>query len=336
MKEFILIVIILLISAVMFTFVFQSAGDGYFLQTFFVSVIFSFSIGFINIFLFELIFSRIKNSEVYIRIILSIPIFFVGSFIGLIVGNYICSLFFGPYPFSPNKLVRFGFGVSLFSMIIGSVLIFREHSIELKKRAEIIKLESTIRTLQAQINPHFFFNALASIQSLIHKNPEKAEEALAAISEVFRYSMRRGQKNFIELKEEIEFIKQFLFIEKIRMGKRLNIIWDIDKELLNCSLPPFLIQPIVENAVKYCAEKGKKGEVKISVKEKNNKLNISVSNTGKAKVCLISGHSLDNIKKRIEILYGKKGSFETNTNGEVEVKISIPKQYHKNKEVKES
>jgi sensor histidine kinase YesM len=332
MKEFILTVIILIISAVMFTFIFQSAGDGYFLQTFFVSLIFSFSIGFINIFLFELIFSRIKNSEAYIRILLSIPLFIIGSFTGLIFGNYICSLLFGPYPFSPDRLVRFGFGISLFSMIIGSVLIFRERSIELKKQTKIIRLEATIRTLQAQINPHFFFNSLASIQSLIHKNPEKAAEALAAISEVFRYSMRRGQKNFIELKEEIEFIKQFLFIEKIRMGKRLNVIWDIDKELLDCSLPPFLIQPIVENAVKYGVERGQKGNVKISVKEENNKLNISVLNTGKAKVSPVPDHSLYNIKRRIEILYGTKGSLEINTNGEVKVEILIPKQYNKEKE----
>ncbi len=332
MKEFILIVIILLISAVMFTFVFQSTGDGYFLQTFIVSIIFSFSIGFINIFLFESVFSKIKHPEAYIRILLSIPVFFIGSFAGLIAGNYICSLLFGPYPFPPDKLLRFGFGISLFSIIIGSVLIFRERSIELKKRAEIIKLEATIRTLQAQINPHFFFNSLASIQSLIHRNPEKAAEALAAVSEVFRYSMRRGQKDFIELKEEIEFIKQFLFIEKIRMGKRLNVIWDIDKKLLNCFLPPFLIQPIVENAVKYGVERGQKGDVKISVKEENNKLNISVSNTGRAKVCPIPEHSLYNIKRRIEILYGTKGSFQINTNGEVQVQIIMPKKYNKSKE----
>jgi sensor histidine kinase YesM len=332
MKEFILYVMVLLIAALMFTFIFQWGEDAHFLQTFFISTIFSFSIGFINIAIFESIHSRINNLEIYLRILLSIPVFFIGTFIGLIVGNYICFLFFGFYPFPSQSIVKFGVSFGFFSVILGSGLMFRERSRELKEKAEIARLEASIKTLQAQINPHFFFNSLASIQSLIHENPEKAEEALAAISEIFRYSMRRGQKDFIELREELEFIKQFLFIEKIRLGDRLKIIWDIDEKLLNCLLPPFIIQPIVENAVKYGVEKQKKGRVKVSVKEKNNELYISVSNTGSTKIRIVPDHSLENIKKRIEIVYGKNGSFEINTNGEVEIELYIPMQYNKNKE----
>jgi len=332
MKEFILYIFILLIVALMFTFIFQSGEDAHFLKTFFVSAVFTFSIGFINRALFELIYSRIKNTEIYFRILFTTPLLFIGTFLGIIVGNYICFLFFGFYPFPSQSIVKFGVSFGFFSVILASGLMFRERSRELKEKAEIARLEASIKTLQAQINPHFFFNSLASVQSLIHENPGKAEEALAAISEVFRYSMRRVQKNFIELREEIEFIKQFLFIEKIRLGNRLKIIWDIDEELLNCSLPPFLIQPVVENAVKYGVEKQKKGDVKISVKTKNNELHISVSNTGSAIVRLVPDHSLLNIKKRIEVIYGKRGSFEINTNGEVKVEISIPRQYNKSNE----
>ncbi len=332
MKEFILYVVVLLIAALMFAFIFQSAGNAHFLQTFFISVLFSFAIGFINRALLELIFSRIKNLETYLRILFTAPLLFIGTFLGIIVGNYICFLFFGYYPFPSQSIVKFGVGIGFFSLILGSGFIFRERSHELKKKAEIARLEASIKTLQAQINPHFFFNSLASVQSLIHKDPRKAEEALAAISEVFRYSMRRGQKDFIELYEEIEFIEQFLLIEEIRLGDRLKIIWDIDKELMNCSILPFLIQPIVENAVKYGVEKRKAGKVKISIKEENNKLNISVSNTGRAEVHLVPDHSLENIKKRIEVIYGKRGSFEINTNGEVKIEISIPRQYNKSKE----
>lgn len=331
MKEFIIYVVVLLIVALMFTFIFQWGEDAHFLQTFFISTIFSFSIGFINIALFELISSRIKNLGIYFRILLATPLFFTGTFLGIIVGDLICSLLFGFYPFPSQSIVKFGVSFGFFSVILGSGFMFRERSRELKEKAEIARLKASIKTLQAQINPHFFFNSLASVQSLIHENPEKAEEALAAISEVFRYSMRRGQKGFIELREEIEFIKQFLFIEKIRLGKRLKVVWNINGELLKCSIPPFLIQPIVENAVKYGVEKRKKGKVKISVKAENNELHISVSNTGRAEIHLISDHSLENIKKRIEVIYGTRGSFEINTNGEVEIKISIPKQYNKSK-----
>lgn len=332
MKEYILFVVLLLIAALMFTFIFQPAIDEYFLQTFFISTIFSFSIGFINRALFELVYSRVKKLEIYIRILFSAPLFFIGTLIGMIIGNYICFLFFGYHPFPSQSILKFAVSFGFFSIILGGGLMFRERSHELKEKAEITRLEASIKTLQAQINPHFFFNSLASVQSLIRRNPGKAEEALATISEVFRYSMRRGQKNFIELSEEIEFIKQFLFIEKIRLGDRLKTVWDVDEELLNCCLPPFLIQPIVENAVKYGVEKRKKGNLKISVKEENNELHISVSNTGSAEVRLVPEHSLLNIKKRIEVIYGKRGSFEINTSGEVEVKISIPKQYNKSNE----
>ncbi len=331
MKEFIIYVIALLILALMFTFIYDPAVSTNFQQTFLISVIFSFSIGLTNRTITSLTYSKMKKYKPRLRILIHAPFLFIGCFIGILIANYICYLIFHFYPLTPYLMTGLAIGGGIFSTILSSTFLLRTMSSELQEETKMARLEASIKILQAQINPHFFFNSLATVQSLIRENPEKAEEALAAISEVFRYSMRRGQKDFIELREEIEFIKQFLFIEKIRLGKRLKVVWNIDEELLKCSIPPFLIQPIVENAVKYGVEKRKKGKVKISVKAENNGLHISVSNTGRAEIHLISDHSLENIKKRIEVIYGTRGSFEINTNGEVEVKISIPKQYNKSK-----
>lgn len=326
-RETVSYIFILLFVALMFAFIFLTTGGGPFWRVFCICVIFSFSIGFINRGLCELTYPKVKNLELHFKIFLHIPLLFVGSFMGLIIANYICYLFFQSYPIPSQLIIKFGIGIGIFSTIMGSSLIFRTTSKEFEEQTKIARLEASIKSLQAQINPHFFFNSLASIQSLISKNPEKAEEALAAIAEVFRYSMRRGQKDFIELYEEILFIKQFLFIEKIRLGDRLKVIWNIDERLLHCRVPPFLIQPVVENAVKYGVEKQKKGRIKILIQEQDSKLNISVSNSAKAMVHLIPDHSLENIKKRIEAIYGKRGSFGIHTNKEVEVEILIPIQY---------
>ncbi len=335
MKEFILYIVVLLIVALMFTFIYEPAVSTNFQQTFVICIIFSFSIGFTNRKLSSLISPMIKKYKPFLRILVHAPLLFAGSFVGIFIANYICYLLFRFYPMNPQFLIGLTIGTGIFSTFLASTFLLRTISSELQEETKMARLEASIKVLQAQINPHFFFNSLASVQSLIHKDPRKAEEALAAISEVFRYSIRRGQKDFIELYEEIEFIKQFLYIEEMRLGNRLKVIWEADEELMHCRIPPFLIQPVVENAVKYGVEKRKKGTVKISVKEENNKLNISVSNTGKAEVRLVADHSLENIKKRIEVIYGKKGLFEIKTNGEVKIEISIPKQYHKNKEVQE-
>jgi len=335
MKEFILYVIVLLIVALMFAFIYEPTVSANFQQTFLISVLFSFSIGFTNKTISNLAYKTIKKYKPWQRILINMPLLFIGCFVGILIGNYICYLIFNVYPLTHKLITGLTIGGGIFSTILGSTFLLREISSELKEETRMARLQASIKILQAQINPHFFFNSLASVQSLIHKDPRKAEESLAAISEVFRYSMRRGQKDFIELYEEFEFIKQFLYIEEMRLGSRLKVIWDMDEGLMNCRIPPFLIQPVVENAVKYGVEKRKKGTVKISVKEKNDKLNIFVSNNGRADVHLVPDHSLENIKKRIEVIYGKKGSFEINTNGEVKVAISIPKQYHKNKGVQE-
>lgn len=329
MKEFILYVFALLIVALMFTFIYNPAVGTNFQQTFIISVIFSFSIGFTNRILSNLLYPITKKYKSWLRILLFAPLLFAGCFLGILIGNFLCYLIFHFYPLTLPLITGLAIGGGIFSIILGSTFLLRTISSELKEETKIAKLQASIKVLQAQINPHFFFNSLASVQSLIHKNPRKAEEALAAISEVFRYSMRRGQKDFIELWEEIEFIKQFLYIEEMRLADRLKVIWNIDEEVIRCLIPPFLIQPIVENAIKYGIEKRKKGTVKIYIREEKNKLNISVSNTGKAEVYLVPEHSLENIKTRIEVIYGKKGTFEINTNGEVKVEISIPKQHNR-------
>lgn len=321
-------------AALMFSLLFLALRGVTLEKVFFASVIFCFSVGFTIKILSILFLPWQKKQEIHIRILLSIPIFFIGSFLGLVIGNRFCYLLFGTYPlafgaFTPGILMQYSLASTLLFLIVVGSTLFVERTVELRKEAEISKLEASLKILQAQINPHFLFNSLASIQSLIQEEPRKAEKTLTAVSEMFRYSLRRWKKDLIKLTEELDFIKRYLFIEEMRLGNKLDIIWDIDKSLLNCLIPPFFVQPIVENAVKYGIMEQGEGRVKISLKEKDDKLNIAVSNTGIARIRLIPDHSLYNIKKRIEVIYGTEGFFKVKNNGEVKIEISIPKEYSK-------
>lgn len=310
-------------------------GDHHLLENFCTFVIFFVAIGFTIKILSKLFSSYLKKREIHIRILISAPIFFAGTLVGYIIANLIFLLLFGSCPlpiycapFSFSFIIKISIAGTMLALIVEGGIMFRGRCLELQKEKKVSQLQGKIKVLQAQLNPRFFFDSLASVQSLIYEKPRIAEEILAAMSEIFRYSLRRGQKDFIKLKEEINIIKRYLFIEETRLRSDIKITWDVDEKLLNCLIPPFMIHPLVENAVEHEVAENKKGKIQIAVKEKDDKIDISVSNTGRTTVRFIPDHSLYNIKQRIKVLYGDRGSFKINTNGEIRIEISIPRQNH--------
>jgi sensor histidine kinase YesM len=345
MKDAVLYLIVLLMVSLMFALILTPVrggefypevfGDHHLLEIFCTFVIFFVAIGFTIKILSKLFSSYLKKREIHIRILISAPIFFIGTLAGYIFANLIFLLFFGSSPlpvycapFSFSFIIKISIAGTMLALIVEGGIMFRERYLELQKEKKVSQLHAKIKVLQAQLNPHFFFNSLASVQSLIYEKPGIAEETLAAISEIFRYSLRRGQKDFIKLKEEINIIKRYLFIEETRLKSDIKITWDVDEELLDCLISPFIIYPLVENAVEHEVAENKKGKIQITVKEKGNKIYISVSNTTGAEVRFIPGHRLYNIKRRIKVLYGDRGSFEIKTNGKIRIEISIPRLTH--------
>lgn len=135
---------------------------------------------------------------------------------------------------------------------------------ELDYQTELLT-KSELKALQAQINPHFLFNTINTIASLTRSSPNKARELLLHLSNYFRNSLN-DPSDEIDVYKEIETLKSYLEIEKARFGEKLKITFDI-QEGINCKLPPLIIQPIVENAVKHgIFEKAEGGEIKIEVK----------------------------------------------------------------------
>jgi two-component system sensor histidine kinase AlgZ len=173
-----------------------------------------------------------------------------------------------------------------------------------------------IQALQARIRPHFLFNSMNTIASLITVSPETAETAIEDLSDLFRASL--GEKSMNRLSEEIELTKSYLAIEALRLDKRLQIEWQIDQNLLDVEIPSLCIQPLAENAVYHGIEPiAEGGKIVISALQIDNKLKLSVSNpllaeneSQRSK----QGNQMaqDNIRQRLKLVYGNKGEFSIN------------------------
>lgn len=140
--------------------------------------------------------------------------------------------------------------------------------LEISKLGKLKEMASKaeIKALQAQINPHFLFNALNTIISFVRINPDKARELIINLSTYLRYNLEIGDKP-VDIYKEIEQVKAYIEVEKARFGDKLNVIYDIDDNL-DIKIPSLIIQPIVENSVKHGILKGdQKGTIKIIIKE---------------------------------------------------------------------
>lgn len=171
---------------------------------------------------------------------------------------------------------------------------------------------SEVNALKAQIQPHFLFNTLNSISASVPKEMEHTRELIAKLADTFRYSLQASEQEFITLEEELNFTKITLELEQERLKKRLHIVYDIDESLLQTKVPPMLLQPITENAIKHgIAPLINGGTISISIKKINNKVNISISDTGVGVTAIIhdqiftKGIGLRNTNLRLQKLYGE-------------------------------
>jgi two-component system, LytTR family, sensor kinase len=186
-----------------------------------------------------------------------------------------------------------------------------------------LKNEIELRNLRTQLNPHFLFNSLNAIRALIEIEPSKAKSAVTILSNLLRNSLVSSKLKFVSMEEEVEMVTNYLDLEKLRFEERLEIRWEIDSDLKRFVLPPFCLQTMVENAVKHGVSKLIEGGV-ITIKgyKVGKDVCVEVVNTG------VLGHEIDlgigvkNIRRRLDIQYKGKASFELfQTENEVHSKI---------------
>jgi sensor histidine kinase YesM len=188
--------------------------------------------------------------------------------------------------------------------------------------------------LRYQLNPHFLFNTLNSISTLVLlKQTERANTMLSRLSSFLRYTLANEATANVTLQQEVETLKLYLEIEKMRFEDRLRPIFDIDVRVEKARLPSLLLQPLVENAIKYAVTPKEEGaEICVSARLAGDRVQIAVSDTGpglhemKARPSLSTGVGLANIRERLAQAFGPDHSFEVRSRptGGFEVEIEIP------------
>ncbi|MDQ7821958.1 MAG: histidine kinase [Candidatus Eremiobacteraeota bacterium] len=230
---------------------------------------------------------------------------------------------------------RQAFSHSEQNLVTGLSLIFSSELTRSKLEEQRMALESAkFKLLQAQINPHFLFNSLNTIAWMTGKDPQKAEELIIHLSTFMRQSFdQKGE--FVTLRKEIEYLKSYLFIEKARFMEKLQVHYAIDDQVLSHSIPPFLIQPLVENSIKHGLSKKKEGgTIHVTIQPEEEKIKVEVSDNGvgcspeRLHEILHTpppqddsgprrGIGVFNVKERVVALFGPESKFEMeSTQGE--------------------
>lgn len=194
-----------------------------------------------------------------------------------------------------------------------------------RQKLEQERNEAKIQALKTQINPHFIFNTLNNIYSLVYQNSEKALPAIEELSQLLRYSTKDLEKNFIPLEKEIGYLESLIELEKLRIKNPELLLIEKKINYPNLNISPMLLVPFVENAFKHGDFSGKGFTLKIS--DDSQTLNFHLQNFKKQRSKdSLSGIGIGNVKKRLEILYPKKHELnivETETEFSVDLTIDL-------------
>lgn len=173
--------------------------------------------------------------------------------------------------------------------------------------------EARLQALTARIRPHFLFNSLNAVLSLIRSEPRRAEVALEELAELFR-ALMRDHRDLLPLADEIALCRQYLNLEKLRLGERLVVVWEIADVPTDLKVPPLMLQPLLENAVYHGIEpSGEAGTVRIGFARRGDELHIDLANPCPADECAQGGNhmALANIRERLELYYDLEARIET-------------------------
>lgn len=199
---------------------------------------------------------------------------------------------------------------------------------ELRSRAfSPAQAEARLAALNARIRPHFLFNSLNAVLSLIRARPQQAEAALESLADLFRAAMR-DPGELVSLSDEIALARQYLELEHLRLGERLAVDWRIGAVSMDLPIPPLMLQPLLENAVYHGIEPAPAGgTVTIALDRRGDELRIAIANPVAGPLSHAAGNrmAVDNIRERLALYYDLEARLETDAGpGTYEVRIVLP------------
>jgi sensor histidine kinase YesM len=243
------------------------------------------------------------------------------------LNQILCHLFplAQPAPFdqhNPPPSFRIGPDILIYLVTMSANVAFAHFRQAQERERRAIELEARLaqarlQALRMQINPHFLFNTLNAISTLVHTNPAVADDMITDLGELFRGSMESSDEQEVPLARELELLGRYLAIEQRRFGQRLEVTQNVAPEILSALVPTLILQPLVENAIRHGIEPQKKiGKVAVQCRRDGGKIVLSVSDNGTKPVdfSLLTNNSprrgigLANTRARLQQLYGKQSS----------------------------
>jgi signal transduction histidine kinase len=272
--------------------------------------------------------------------------FYLGAIPVLVVLKYAIylpiRLWWFPTPFAQIKshlIESFFYEAFMLTLVVGVV-----HAVEYQRSVREGQLRASqlenhltrarLEILRNELQPHFLFNALHSISTLMHRNVDAADEMLAQLGDLLRLSLERKSVHEAPLREELSVLEPYLNILRIRFDDRLSISVDVDPPLLDVTVPLFILQPLVENAIRHGIDRrAGAGRIDIRARAAGDSIEISVADDGAglSQNGFREGIGLSNIRMRLEQLYATRGAIALKGNPEsgTEVVVRIPREGNK-------
>ena len=290
-----------------------------------ISVLFANVVGLTAMVCSVSLFPRLRGRSGLLRFPLLVLALLSGSVLGSLA-------VLGAYPLFVFREPRLAVAVialnSVLALVVGGVVLgYEEMRLRLqdalREMREVRLVEARLReeaaraelsALQARINPHFFFNTLNTIGSLIEEDTRAAEELLETFAGLFRYTFEAADAAPVALRDEIAFTKSYLRIEQVRFGERLRVAWEVDPESLAVRVPGLVLQPLLENAVGHgLAPRARGGRIDVSAVLDDGVLRIDVVDDGVGLAgdgddLIRHGHGLGNIARRLQACYGGRAA----------------------------
>lgn len=250
---------------------------------------------------------------------------FLAHIVGWLIPVWIVSMVIGFSLFRKEVLIWLGIFTMciLIAHSIHQLVIFYQELREkdvLEEKLKRLAAQAELKALRAQINPHFLFNSLNTIANLVSTDPPKAEEAVERLADIFRYALSASDKEFVTLRDELDFVDSYLEIEKARFRARLKLTKEISPEIFDTPIPSLILQPLVENSIKHGFAENGEVRMEITGYIDGNSVKVEIKDEGKGtpeeirRGMYTNGAGLRNVNERLKKTYGEKYGLELKEN----------------------